>query len=137
MDIILCHQTVDFDALGSAIGLSKLKAGAKIVLTGGAHPAVKNFLALYRDEFNLAQMRSITPETIATIYIVDTQKSDRLGAAAAWCNLPNVKQVEVFDHHVDATSDLPVTKIQYRSSGGDYNLHHRVITAAADRANTL
>ena len=40
MDIILCHQTVDFDALGSAIGLSRLKAGAKIVLTGGAHPTV-------------------------------------------------------------------------------------------------
>ena len=59
MNIILCHQTVDFDALGSAIGLSRLKSGAKIVLTGGAHPAVKNFLALYRDEFTFAQMRSI------------------------------------------------------------------------------
>ena len=70
MDIILCHQTVDFDALGSAIGLSRLKTGAKIVLTGGAHPAVKNFLALYRDEFDFVEMRSVTPEAIATIYIV-------------------------------------------------------------------
>ena len=117
MDIILCHQTVDFDALGSAIGLSKLKIGAKIVLTGGAHPAVKNFLALYRDEFNFAEMRSITPEKIANIYVVDTQKRDRLGAAGAWCDLPNVQRVEVFDHHVDATSDLQVTTIHTEAVG--------------------
>ncbi len=116
MDIILCHQTVDFDALGSAIGLSRLQLGAKIVLSG-AHPTVKKFLALYRDEFNLAQMRSITPEAIANIYIVDTQKRDRLGAAADWLNLPNVKQIEVFDHHVDTESDIPYTEIHTEAVG--------------------
>jgi len=117
MDIILCHQTVDFDALGSAIGLSRLKPGAKIVLTGGAHPAVKKFLALYRDEFDFAEMKSITPEAIATVYIVDTQKSDRLGAAAEWLSLPNVRQIEVYDHHVDAESDIAVTKIHTEAVG--------------------
>ena len=117
MDIILCHQTVDFDALGSAIGLSRLKPGAKIVLTGGAHPTVKNFLALYRDEFDFAEMRSITPETLATIYIVDTQKSDRLGAAADWLDLPNLKGIEIFDHHVDATADIAVTEIHTEAVG--------------------
>ena len=117
MDIILCHQTVDFDALGSAIGLSRLKSGAKIVLTGGAHPAVKNFLGLYRDEFAFAEMRSISPENIGTIYIVDTQKSDRLGAAAAWFDLPNVNNIEVYDHHVDLKSDIAVTKIHTEAVG--------------------
>lgn len=117
MDIILCHQTVDFDALGSAIGLSRLKMGAKIVLTGGAHPTVKNFLALYRDEFDFAEMRSITPEAIATIYIVDTQRCDRLGTAAKWLTLPNVKRIEVFDHHLDLKSDIPVTEIHTEAVG--------------------
>ena len=116
MDIILCHQTVDFDALGSAIGLSRLRLGAKIVLSS-AHPTVKNFLALYRDEFNLAQVRSITPEAIANIYIVDTQKRDRLGAAAEWLDLPNVKQIEVFDHHADTESDIPYTQIHTEAVG--------------------
>ena len=116
MNIILCHQTVDFDALGSAIGLSRLKLGAKIVLTGGAHPTVKNFLALYRDEFDLVAMRSISPEAIAKIYIVDTQKSDRLGAAGNWLNLPNI-EIEVFDHHLDNTSDIPVTRIHTENVG--------------------
>ena len=117
MDLILCHQTVDFDALGSAIGLSRLKLGAKIVLTGGAHPTVKNFLSLYRDEFDLIQMRSITPEAIANIYIVDTQKSARLGAAADWLNLPNVRQIEVFDHHLELQSDIPATKVHTEPVG--------------------
>lgn len=117
MNIILCHQTVDFDALGSAIGLSRLKKGAKIVLTGGAHPAVKNFLALYRDEFNFAEIRTINPENISNIYIVDTQKSDRLGAAAAWFKLPNVECIEVYDHHIDTASDIPVTEIHTEAVG--------------------
>ncbi|MEM7595241.1 MAG: CBS domain-containing protein, partial [Cyanobacteria bacterium P01_A01_bin.83] len=117
MDIILCHQTVDFDALGSAVGLSRLKSGAKIVLTGGAHPTVKNFLALYRDEFDFVEMRSITPEAIATIYIVDTQKSDRLGAAANWLTLPNVQRIELFDHHLDLQSDIPVTQMHTEAVG--------------------
>jgi tRNA nucleotidyltransferase (CCA-adding enzyme) len=117
MDIILCHQTVDFDALGAAIGLSRLKTGAKIVLTGGAHPAVKNFLALYRDEFDFVELRSINPEVIATIYIVDTQKSDRLGTAAAWLTLPTVQHIEVFDHHLDATADIPVTVLHTEAVG--------------------
>ncbi|MEL6929008.1 MAG: CBS domain-containing protein [Cyanobacteria bacterium J06600_6] len=117
MDIILCHQTVDFDALGSAIGLSRLKTGAKIVLTGGAHPTVKKFLALYRDEFDFAEMKSITPEAIATVYIVDTQKSDRLGAAAKWLNLPNINKIEVYDHHVDAESDIAITQIHTEAVG--------------------
>ncbi|MBE9044861.1 CBS domain-containing protein [Pleurocapsales cyanobacterium LEGE 10410] len=117
MDIILCHQTVDFDALGSAIGLSKLKSGAKIVLTGGAHPTVKNFLALHRDEFDLVEMRSVTPEAIANIYVVDTQKSDRLGTAADWLDLPNVRRIEVFDHHVDFESDIPATEMHTEAVG--------------------
>ena len=117
MDLILCHQTVDFDALGSAIGLSRLKLGAKIVLTGGAHPTVKNFLSLYRDEFDLIQMRSVTPEAIARIYIVDTQTRGRLGAAADWLDLPNIQQIEIFDHHVDLESDIPATEIHTEPVG--------------------
>ena len=109
MNLILCHQTADFDALGAAVGLSLLKKGAKIVLTGGAHPAVKNFLALHRDEFAFVEARSVKPETISSIIIVDTQKRDRLGKAATWLDLPNVKEIAIYDHHLDFESDIPAT----------------------------
>ncbi|VEP15726.1 tRNA nucleotidyltransferase/poly(A) polymerase [Hyella patelloides LEGE 07179] len=106
MDLILCHQTADFDSLGAAVGLSLLKKGAKIVLTGGTHPTVGEFLALHRDEFPLIELRSVTPENIRALYIPDTQKSDRLGQAASWFDLPNVTNIEVYDHHCDLDSDI-------------------------------
>ena len=51
MDLILCHTNADFDALGAAVGVSRLLPGAKILLTGGCHSVVRNFLALHRDEY--------------------------------------------------------------------------------------
>ena len=47
----------------------------------------------------------------------DTQKSDRLGAAANWFSLPNVKDIEVYDHHIDLKSDIAVTKIHTEAVG--------------------
>ncbi|MDJ0743404.1 MAG: CBS domain-containing protein [Xenococcaceae cyanobacterium MO_167.B27] len=117
MDLILCHQTADFDALGAAVGLSLLIKGAKIVLTGGAHPTVREFLALHRDEFPLIELRSIHPENIRSLYIPDTQKSDRLGKAATWLDLPNIKTIEIYDHHSNLESDIPATKINIEEVG--------------------
>ena len=79
MDLVLCHTTADFDALGAAVGLTRLKPGAKIVLTGGAHPAVRDFLALHRDEYALIERRSVNPKKIRSIAVVDTQLRDRTG----------------------------------------------------------
>jgi tRNA nucleotidyltransferase (CCA-adding enzyme) len=109
MDLILCHQTVDFDALGAAIGLSLLKRGARIVLTSGANPVVRNFWALYRDEFASIELRSVNPTQIRSIFVVDTQKRDRLGKAAAWFELKQIKEIEVYDHHLGVICDIPAT----------------------------
>jgi tRNA nucleotidyltransferase (CCA-adding enzyme) len=110
MELILCHQTVDFDALGAAVGLSKLHKGAKIVLTGGAHPGVKNFLAFHRDEFPLLEMRSIDPNKIRSLLVVDTQKRDRLGKAARWFDLPQLESIIIYDHHSSTKTDIPATE---------------------------
>lgn len=128
MDLILCHQTADFDALGAAVGLSYLYKGARIVLTGGAHPGVRNFLALYRDELALIERRSVNPKLIRSLIIVDTQNLERLGQAQAWIQ-ENKCNVIVYDHHpgesylssvatevyieaVGATTTLVVEKLQ-------------------------
>ena len=98
MDLILCHQTADFDSFGGAVGLAKLYQGSKIVLTGGTHPSVRRFLALHRDEFPLIEFRSVTPHLIRRLHIVDTQKSDRIGLAKQWLELENVESITVYDH---------------------------------------
>jgi tRNA nucleotidyltransferase (CCA-adding enzyme) len=122
MDLILCHQTADFDALGAAVGLSRLKIGSRIVLTGGAHPAVRDFLALHRDELSLIEMRSVNPKKIRFLVVVDNQYRDRLGKASQWLDLSDLKAIEVYDHHIDSTSDIPATQKQIEAVGATTTL---------------
>jgi tRNA nucleotidyltransferase (CCA-adding enzyme) len=122
MDLILCHTTTDFDALGAAVGLTRLKLGAKLVLTGGMHPAVRDFLALHRDEYALIERRSVNPKQIQSLVIVDAQKRDRLGKAAEWLDLSHVTSIEIYDHHLDAHSDIPATSVQIEPVGATTTL---------------
>ncbi|MEB3311817.1 MAG: CBS domain-containing protein [Snowella sp.] len=122
MDVILCHQTADFDALGAAVGLSRLKAGSRIVLTGGAHPAVRDFLALHRDELALIEMRSVNEKALRSVAIVDNQQRDRLGKAAKWLDLEQVKHIELYDHHLNIESDIPATFRQVEAVGATTTL---------------
>lgn len=122
MDLILCHQTADFDAVGAAVGLSRLRKGSRIVLTGGAHPAVKDFLALHRDELALIELRSVNPKKIRSLAVVDNQRRDRLGKAAEWFDLPQLSAIEVYDHHMDAESDIAATERQIEGVGATTTL---------------
>jgi len=100
VDLVLCHTTVDFDALGAAVGFAKLVPGMRIVLAGGAHPTVQEFLALHRDEYPLIERRAVHPERIRSLVVVDTQQGDRLGPLAPWLTLPQVQgRITVIDHH--------------------------------------
>ncbi|MGJ5632350.1 CBS domain-containing protein [Nostoc sp. CALU 1950] len=122
MDLILCHTTADFDALGAAVGLTRLLPGSKIVLTGGSHPPVRDFLALHRDEYPLIERRSVNPEKIRSLTVVDTQQRDRLGKAAEWLDLPNLKEIIVYDHHLGQESDIPATRSHIDSVGATTTL---------------
>ncbi|MDF5729692.1 MAG: CBS domain-containing protein [Rhizonema sp. PD38] len=122
MDLILCHTTADFDALGAAVGLTRLLPGSKIVLPSGAHPAVKDFLALYRDEYSLMERRSVNAENIRSLAVVDMQQRDRLGKAAEWLDLPNLKDIILYDHHLEQDGDIPATQVHISSVGATTTL---------------
>ncbi|AFY33004.1 CBS domain-containing protein [Calothrix sp. PCC 7507] len=122
MDLILCHTTADFDALGSAVGLTRLLPGSKIVLTGGTHPPVRDFLALYRDEYPLIERRSVNPDNIRSLTVVDTQHRDRLGKAAEWLDLPHIKEIIVYDHHLGQEPDFPTTQLSVSPVGASTTL---------------
>lgn len=116
MDLVLCHTTADFDTLGAAVGLARLQPGAKIVLTGGSDPAVQDFLALYRDQYPLLEQRSVNPELLRCLTVVDTQKRDRLGTSAQWLDQPQVK-VAIYDHHPAVERDIPATQLLIEAVG--------------------
>ncbi|ARV60315.1 poly(A) polymerase [Nostocales cyanobacterium HT-58-2] len=121
MDLILCHTTADFDSLGAAVGLSRLLPGSKIVLSGGSHPAVRDFLALYRDEYHLIERRSVNPKEIRSLVVVDTQQRDRLGKAAEWLDLPHLQKIIIYDHH-EQQGDIPATEIHISPVGATTTL---------------
>lgn len=121
MDLILCHITADFDTLGAAVGLTRLLPGSRVVLAGGAHPTVQDFLALHRDEYALIERRSVNPETIRSLAVVDTQKRDRLGKVAEWLDLPNIS-VTVYDHHQNADSDIVANQLHIEAVGATTTL---------------
>ena len=110
MNFILCHTTADFDTLGAAVGLTRLLEGSKIVLPGGCHPTVKDFLALHKDEYPLIERRAVVTEDIRCLAVVDTQQRERVGKAAEWFDLPNVEKIIVYDHHLEQTLDIPATE---------------------------
>ncbi len=122
MDLILCHTTADFDALGAAVGLTRLKPGAKIVLAGGTHRALRDFLALHRDEYALIERRSVNPQQIRSLIVVDTQKRDRLATVAEWFDLPQLASLELYDHHPDLEGDIPATWTQIEPVGATTTL---------------
>ena len=116
MDLILCHITADFDTLGAAVGLTHLWPGARIVLAGGAHPAVRDFLALYRDEYALIERRSVNPDLIRNLVVVDTQSRDRLGPTAEWLDLPQVT-IALYDHHLNVGGDIEASDQRVEAVG--------------------
>ncbi|TAD76539.1 MAG: CBS domain-containing protein [Oscillatoriales cyanobacterium] len=122
MDLVLCHITVDFDALGAAVGWARLHPGTKIVLAGGAHPGVQAFLALHRDEYPIIERRSVNPNHLRSLVVVDTQQRDRLGKLADWLALPQIQQVTLYDHHLGAGCDIPATNRRVEPVGATTTL---------------
>ncbi len=121
MDLVLCHTTADFDTLGAAVGLTLLYPGLRIVLAGGAHPAVRDFLALHRDEYALIERRAVNPARVRRLFVVDTQRRDRLGKTAEWLDLPGV-EVTVYDHHPTMVSDISARVMQVEAIGATTTL---------------
>ncbi|MBD2104147.1 CBS domain-containing protein [Leptolyngbya sp. FACHB-261] len=122
MDLILCHTTADFDTLGAAVGVARLLPGARIVLTGGAHPGVQQFLALHRDEYPLIEARSVNLEKVQQLVVVDAQTRDRLGNCAAWLDQLRGRPIRVYDHHLAAESDLGATELHIEAVGATSTL---------------
>ncbi len=136
MDLVLCHTTADFDALGAAVGLCVLRPGSRIVLTGGCHPTVRDFLALHRDEYPLIERRSVNPQQIRSITIVDASQRDRLGKAAEWLDLPHLNEIAVFDHHLQADLDIPATVTQIEAVGASTTLIVEKLKNQAENSDT-
>lgn len=147
MDLVLCHETADFDTLGAAVAVTRLRPGSRVVLTGGSAPAVRAFLALHRDEYALIERRAVEISQLRSLTIVDTHQRDRLGYAADWVDYAVANQcpIWIYDHHVGYSvqrpnedagdgENIPATYTQIEAVGATTTL---VVEALKERSIVL
>lgn len=122
MDLILCHTTADFDTLGAALGMTLLYPGARLVLAGAESPSLRRFLALHRELYGLIEGGAVDPREIERLILVDARCRDRFGLAADWLDLPQLKAILIYDHHLEGTCDIPAQRLQVEPVGATTTL---------------
>jgi tRNA nucleotidyltransferase (CCA-adding enzyme) len=93
LTVILTHEHTDFDALASLLAASLLFPGALPVLPGQLNRNVRDFLALYKNQFPFYQAKELPRVAINHLIVVDTRSANLPKGVrndAAWL---------VIDHH--------------------------------------
>jgi tRNA nucleotidyltransferase (CCA-adding enzyme) len=95
---------MDFDSLAAAYAVTKLYPAARIALGYPLYGNVRRFVALYRSNLPVVQIKYVDLSKVTKMYVVDCQQPDRLDEHArkllsgAYGPCP----VVVFDHHPSA-----------------------------------
>lgn len=109
MRVIVTHESADFDALASTVAAQKLYPDARIVLGRRVAPAVRDFLALHKDSFQLEYWSDIDFSKVTDAVIVDVRQARRLTAYAPLAARIRAGEVNahIWDHHAASDDDLP------------------------------
>ncbi|RIK41852.1 MAG: polynucleotide adenylyltransferase [Chloroflexi bacterium] len=104
LEVILTHEHTDFDALASLLAASLLFPDAVPVLPGQLNRNVREFVALYRNQFPFVLPKELPRRPIRRIIMVDTNKA----------NLPkgvrDETEILIIDHHRQEKEEAPAEK---------------------------
>lgn len=104
MRLLVAHENLDFDALGSLLCAQKLHPGHQAVWLGGLEGRMRQVFALHEDLLGLQHLSDMDLEGLEEVVVLDTARPERLGRLADWVGrVPFV----VYDHHPPAPGDLP------------------------------
>ncbi|CAJ1931570.1 unnamed protein product [Cylindrotheca closterium] len=119
-NVVFTHTNADFDTLAAAVALSLLwsqktfpERPTHVVLPRGVHPVVQRFLAFHKHLLPLRGFKTILPEDVHAIGVVDAQSASRIGRGKSW--LESARSIHVFDHH-DTNKDPSETTSSNDSS---------------------
>jgi len=93
LEVILTHESADFDAVASLLGASKLFPGAVPILPHRVNRNCADFVALYGSEVPLVAVSERPQGRIGRAILVDTQSFNMLKGMSK--NL----RVDIIDHH--------------------------------------
>ena len=108
MDLITTHINADFDALGSLVAAKKLYPDSRLLLSGSQEKAVREFLALARDQIPVLSEKECRIDDYDRLILVDTRHRSRIGIAEAL--LDKGVEVHIYDHHPRMKGDIVADK---------------------------
>jgi tRNA nucleotidyltransferase (CCA-adding enzyme) len=106
MDVITTHIDAEFDSFASMVAAKKLYPHARLVFPGSQEKNLRDFLRASPHRFGVQRVKSIDLDRIERLIIVDTRRSDRIGAFAGILERKGLK-VHIFDHHPATPRDIP------------------------------
>lgn len=110
MKLITTHETADFDALASCVGLQKLYPGAEIGVGGGFAPNVHQYLTLHGNRFRTQRCQDIDLSDVDLLVVTDVRRRGRLHhveeVLERAIRRPKSVRIVVWDHHPSAPDDL-------------------------------
>ena len=98
MDLILCHNAMDFDSLASAMAARKLYPDATVLQSGTMDSNVKEFHQLYKDFFPLTKVSEIDLSDVRRLIYVDMHSNRQLGKSRERIEKLDVER-HIWDHH--------------------------------------
>lgn len=117
-EIIISHPGTDFDSLASMWAAHLLNPEKPVVMIAGADSNVREFLALYGNEFPRKRLKEIDISAVRHLTVVDCSSRSQLGRIEGLLDRDDVT-VELWDHHRPEGPDFRVDTLHYASIGAN------------------
>ena len=105
MEVIISHQSTDFDSLAAMVAAKKIYKEALLVFTGAIERNVRKFISMYSDLIEITPLKKIKIEEINKLIIVDTRIKRRIGPFANVINKRDL-EIHIYDHHPSTADDI-------------------------------
>ncbi len=105
LEVIISHQSTDFDSLAAMVAAKKIYKDALLVFTGAVEKNVRKFISIYGDLIEITPFKKIRIEEITKLIIVDTRIKRRIGP---FVNVLKKRDLEIhiYDHHPSTVDDI-------------------------------
>jgi len=105
LEIIVSHQSADFDSLAAMVAANKIYKNAVMVFSGSVEKNVRKFISIYGHLIKITPLRNIKIQDITKLIIVDTRIRKRIGPLASIVNKKDV-EIHIYDHHPSTKNDI-------------------------------
>jgi len=105
LEVIISHQSTDFDSLAAMVAAKKIYKDALLVFTGAVEKNVRKFISMYSDMIEITPLKKVKIEEITKLIIVDTRIKRRIGLFANVINKRDL-EIHIYDHHPSTADDI-------------------------------